>query len=272
MFNQNKFNLSIIIPCYRINENFQYLNELLSCLHNQKESFFIISQIILVNDSPNIDLYNFIDSNYLSNIIILNNEKNFGQAYSRNKGAELATGDFLHFIDQDDKIDEAFYFNIKKPANIIIANCFLFNTSSFVNLYKFHRIILYKSFKYLSSLKLFLIFDNIILSPGQALFNRDFFFSIKGFPVLNEFGSDDYGLMYNCAFSNVKYEFFPKANFFHRLHKAQGKRYLRMGLSKKSFFLSKSPKTLFSLICKSDFFVINILKKAVYLLFNNRLT
>jgi glycosyltransferase involved in cell wall biosynthesis len=266
-----KTNLSVIIPCFKIDENFQYLNELLKCLLYQDESSYQIVQILLINDSPEINLISFVELEYHSKITILNNEINSGQAYSRNKGAEFAIGDYLHFIDQDDLIAKDFYRNIKELKDLMIGNCYLFSDKHLIRLYKFHRLLIYKMFSNIKYLIFFLVFDNIILSPGQAILKKDVFLKLNGFPNLEKFGSDDYGLMFKYGLNNFKYKFYPKAKFYHRLHPLQGKNHLDMSLSKKSFFLSFYPKTIFSKLCDNESLIIKFIKKVTYLFFNNRL-
>lgn len=266
-----KTNLSVIIPCYKINENFQYLNELLECLHCQEESAYQIIEIILINDSPKINLISYVEFKYHSKIIILNNEINSGQAYSRNKGADFAIGDYLHFIDQDDLIAYDFYRNIEELKDLMIGNCYLFSNKNLIRLYKSHRVLIYKMFNNIKYLNFFLIFDNIILSPGQAIFKKDVFLKLNGFPELEKFGCDDYGLMFKYGINYVKYKFYPNAKFYHRLHPLQGKNYLNMSLSKKSFFLTLYPKTIFSNLCDNEFLFFKFIKKIIYLFFNNRL-
>ena len=266
-----KLTLSVIIPCYKVNENYQYLNELLNSIIFQKESIFQIIQIILINDSPELNLISYIEPVYHTKILILNNKINSGQAFSRNKGSQFAIGEYLHFIDQDDIIAIDYYKSIIEIKDIIISNCYLFKNNNYVRLYKFHRILIYKFLNKINYLKFFLIFDNIILSPGQAIFKKEIFIKLKGFPVLDKYGSDDYGLMFNFAKNNFNYNFYPEAIFFHRLHPSQGKQHLNMDESKKNFFLTVYPKTTFSKLCNNDFVIIKFMKKITYVFFNNRI-
>ena len=50
-----------------------------------------------------------------------------GQAFSRNLGLEHTTTDFIHFIDQDDLLDNSFYKYIIETSDCMIANCEIFN-------------------------------------------------------------------------------------------------------------------------------------------------
>ena len=132
-----KKTLSIIIPCYKIDLNQLYLQQLLSRLSNQEDSKFSIIEVILINDSPNLSIEKFIKTDIFSfNIKIYNNSKNSGQAFSRNYGFEVSSGEYIHFIDQDDLLSSNFYASIQTLSDIIIANCQIFNDKYQMPLYK----------------------------------------------------------------------------------------------------------------------------------------
>lgn len=268
-----KKTLSIIVPCFQINKNHKFLNELLSNLDKQNSSIFQIIELFLINDSPEINIENFINvSRFNLNIRIFNNIINSGQAFSRNYGYEMAKGEFIHFIDQDDLIDLNFYSSIEEIDEIVFTNCILFNSKQSKSHMGFLKKFFLKKFTKISQLSFFLIFDNIILSPGQMIIRNDIFKNIGCFPLLKNYGSDDYGFMYFLAKSNYKYIFHEKALFFHRLHEFQGKNTLNMSKSKIEFFNKYvKEKSLFSMFCKTDLFFISSLKKILYLLFYNRI-
>jgi GT2 family glycosyltransferase len=268
-----KHTLSIIIPIYKYEENCNYISELLIKINNQKESQFNIIEIILVNDSPDFKLESIFRSVYINiDIKIINNEKNCGQAFSRNIGKESSIGEYLHFIDQDDLIELDFYSNISNIKDIILANCYLFNESKSVLHMKYSKQIILSLFRNISSLKFFLIFDNIVLSPGQMIINRNVFDCIGDFPLLSNYGSDDYGFMYKLSFQSLEFSFSPKAFFYHRLHPSQGKNNLNMSASKIEFLNNYSiENTVFKKLCFYEAFPFNLFKKVAYLLFYNRL-
>jgi glycosyltransferase involved in cell wall biosynthesis len=250
------------------------LSELLIKIKGQSESIFNIIEIILVNDSPEYKLESIFETIEIDiEVKIINNEKNYGQAFSRNTGKTIAKGEYLHFIDQDDLIDIDFYANIPKVYDIIFANCYLFNNRKTVLHMRKIKQKLLSLFKKLPSLKLFLIFDNIILSPGQMIINQNVFNLVGGFPILNNFGSDDYGFMYKISNFPINYTFSKNSNFYHRLHDNQGKNFLNMTASKNEFFNKYvRNQTFFKQLCLVNFFPINFIKKFIYLLFYNRLT
>jgi len=269
----NKYTLSVIIPVFKYLQNGKYLTDLLYRIQNQSESKFNIIEVILINDSPEYKLESIFEPIDIDiKIKIINNEKNFGQAFSRNIGKSIAKGDYLHFIDQDDLIDFDFYSNISQVNDLIFANCYLFNDFKTVLHMKNSKQKLLSIFKKVSSLKFFLIFDNIILSPGQMIIKRNIFNVAGDFPLLNNFGSDDYGFMYIISNLPINYTFSKKSFFYHRLHDNQGKNILNMVASKKEFLKNyKDENIIFKKLCLIDIFPINFIKKASYLFFYNRL-
>lgn len=94
--------ISIVVPVFN-GERFLY--ECLDSIYNQSFKNF---EVLLVDDcstdsSPDIlKGYTIRDNRF----IYLKNEENKGLSYSRNKGIECSTGEFLFFIDADDILDE----------------------------------------------------------------------------------------------------------------------------------------------------------------------
>lgn len=268
-----KHSLSIVIPCFNIIENDKYLNELLKKISDQKENIFYIQEIILVNDSPQFNLIDFIvEENKLDKLKIITNNVNRGQAFSRNIGLNEVNSDFVHFIDQDDLIDEKFYSQILEVNDIIITNCFLFNQLRNRKHLKFTKDLFLSLFSKIKNLRFFLIFDNIVLSPGQIIIKKDVLVKINGFPILESYGSDDYGMMYNLSFTNLNYSYFKKSIFSHRLHEIQGKRFLDMNRSRNEFLTRYNKRNyFFNFLCRLNIFPFNLFKKVLYLLFYNRI-
>ena len=130
-----------------------------------------------------------------------------------------------------------------------------------------------KNCKKIATLKPFLIFDNIVLSPGQLIIKRNILNIAGGFPLLKNYGSDDYGFMFKLTKFDLKYSYFSKAYFYHRLHVNQGKNILNMTASKNEFIKNYIVnQSIFKHLCLLNIFPINYIKKVLYLLFYNRLT
>ena len=102
---REKYLISIIIPIYN-RQN--YLTKVLESVLNQTHKNL---EIVLINDGSTDNSlkickqYQKIDSR----IKIINNKINKGVSYSRNKGLEVAKGDFIGFVDSDDYIEENMY-------------------------------------------------------------------------------------------------------------------------------------------------------------------
>ena len=119
----NKNKISIIIPCYGTEK---YLERCLDSIINQTYKNL---EIIPVNDcSP--DKVKDILKKYAEKddrIKIVTHEVNKGLFQARLSGAEVATGDFIAFIDSDDYVDVDFYrelldTSIDTKSDIVVCN------------------------------------------------------------------------------------------------------------------------------------------------------
>lgn len=114
--------ISIIVPIYNTEE---YLAKSISSLRNQTLSDI---QIILVNDGSTDESYTIckeIAKN--DNRIHLVDKPNGGVSSARNVGLELATGDYIGFVDPDDWIEPNMYENMynmitKTDADVCMCN------------------------------------------------------------------------------------------------------------------------------------------------------
>lgn len=264
--------ITLVVPCYRLDINHNYLYSLLYSILEQQESNFSVEKIILVNDSPEFKLSDYIKiEKFPFSFLLLENEKNMGQAFCRNLGLEHTSTDFIHFIDQDDFLHNSFYKNISDLSDCMIGNCELFNEKKNKVLYKQTRMLIYKLHKSLGKLKWFMYFDNIILSPGQAVFKTEVIRKISGFPNLSNFGSDDYGLMFKLCIEDISYSFNYKSIFMHRLHLKQGKNNLNMQDSRNEVLriIKNEKNSFFIKVCTQNDKISQICRKLLYILFNN---
>lgn len=103
-----KYKFSVVIPIYNV---FNYLEETILSVINQSIDFKSNIQIILVNDgSPDNseEICLKYKKLYPKNIIYVKQE-NAGVSAARNKGLEFVQGEFVNFLDSDDKWqDDAF--------------------------------------------------------------------------------------------------------------------------------------------------------------------
>lgn len=121
-----KFKFSVIIPIYNVEE---YLEETIESVVNQTIGFEENIQLILVNDgSPDNseEICLKYKEMYPENVVYYK-QKNAGVSAARNKGIELAEGEFTTFLDSDDKWSlasfEIMYQEYKKNPTISLFSC-----------------------------------------------------------------------------------------------------------------------------------------------------
>ena len=92
--------ISIIIPYYN---NSNFLNRLFITLVDYLNED---CEIIIIDDCSSneeyIKLIRKVESYNASNIMVLRNEKNYGASFSRQKGVDKSSGEFIAFLDADD--------------------------------------------------------------------------------------------------------------------------------------------------------------------------
>ncbi len=92
--------VSVIIPVYN---GEKYIKESINSVLNQTYKNL---ELIIVNDASTDKTEEVIFENFKNlignRIIYYKNEKNMERVYSRNKGVELSSGDFIYFLDYDD--------------------------------------------------------------------------------------------------------------------------------------------------------------------------
>ena len=87
---------SIIMPCYNAEK---YLKKSIESVLNQTHKNW---ELIIINDcssDSSLKIINYFKDHRIS---LINNLKNEGVAFSRNKGVKIAKGNFIAFIDSDD--------------------------------------------------------------------------------------------------------------------------------------------------------------------------
>jgi len=98
--------ISIIIPLYNAE------NYIVKCLDSIKNHTYKDFEIIVINDKSKDNswevLNNYVSENLNINFKIINNEINLGLSKTRNKGMELATGNYVLFMDNDDTLADEF--------------------------------------------------------------------------------------------------------------------------------------------------------------------
>ena len=122
--------LSIIIPYF---ETFDLTKKLLDVLYIQNKN----AEIILIDDGCNeekFDSYKY--WNFYDNLKIIHQD-NHGVSYTRNKGIEIAQGEYIAFIDSDDMvmfnyIDTLLQLIDERNEDIIVFNWLDINTNDII--------------------------------------------------------------------------------------------------------------------------------------------
>ena len=91
--------ISVIVPVYNVEK---LLDRCLQSIVNQTYSNL---EIICINDGSTDDSFKILNkfASKDKRIIVINQE-NLGQSAARNKGLDIATGDYIYFVDSDDSI------------------------------------------------------------------------------------------------------------------------------------------------------------------------
>lgn len=124
--------VSIILPVFNTE---QYLKESLDCLVNQTLEDI---EVICINDASTdgcpeiLEEYASKDSRFK----ILNNEDSLGPSICRNKGLEIASGEYIVFYDSDDKIDldayeKLYNFSKENDNDVVVFNAIRFNDNGY---------------------------------------------------------------------------------------------------------------------------------------------
>ncbi len=103
--------ISVIIPVHNVE---RYLEKCLDSLVNQTLSDI---EIICINNNSSDASIQILDE-YVKNDarIIVDNESAQGAAFARNKGMEIAEGEYIGFVDADDWIDNNYYEELYNSA------------------------------------------------------------------------------------------------------------------------------------------------------------
>lgn len=125
--------ISVVIPIYNCDK---YLNKCIRSVLNQTYNKF---ELILINDGSK-DKSGEICEKYskLDNRIVYINQKNKGVSKTRQKGIEIAKGEYLIFIDSDDYIDKDYFFKLynnckRSNADIVCCNSNDFGVINYKN-------------------------------------------------------------------------------------------------------------------------------------------
>ena len=106
--------ISVIIPMYNPGR------EIVRCFKSLENQTFTDYELILIDDGSKDPAYKavekYIDTSTLKSKTRLIRQENAGVAVTRNRGIDMAEGDYLAFIDQDDFVAKDYLLNLYKAA------------------------------------------------------------------------------------------------------------------------------------------------------------
>ena len=203
--------VSIIIPVYNAGMRIE------QCLQSVQKQTLLNIEIIIVNDASTDNtlsrIYKYIKSNNISNIRIINLEKNGRAGNARNIGIRVAKGEYIAFLDQDDHVVETMYeemYSFAKNENLDLVTCEKKGErrDDFVPLYTIGRepsikekrmLIMTLGGVFLSLIRRKVLLENNIFFPTRVMFEDALFYDYL-IPVIKRYGHIGKGLyIYNPA-------------------------------------------------------------------------
>lgn len=162
--------VSVIVPFYKGNK---YINNILRMVkENVANANEITVEVVVVNDSPEIEIQyekDLVDGYFLN---IVRHKKNMGIQQARITGINVAQGKYVLMLDQDDEIIPN---TIKTQFDLIGDNAAILSNGYSENSDGI-RIELYKNKKQMSvvnNFSYYFYFGNMIASPGLCLIQRE---------------------------------------------------------------------------------------------------
>lgn len=207
--------ISVIIPLYG---GKKYLPDIITMLLQNLEegngSFEI--ELILINDYPAEKIsYDDVGHTDALDVILLTNRENKGIHYSRVRGLSHASGEYVHFLDQDDTIAGSFFQSqmqsLRKRDDVVVANG-IAEYESYTKLLYRYRFMQWT----VKSAWFYIKFDSRIISPGQCLIKKSSIPEIWKNNILKQNGADDYFLWLVMLSQRKKFTINRKVLYTHK--------------------------------------------------------
>ncbi len=205
--------ISIIVPVYKVEK---YIHKCIESILNQTYDKL---EIILIDDGSPDSCPKICDDYALrDNRIKVIHQKNQGLSSARNKGIELAKGEYIGFVDSDDYIEPSMFqdlYNtiVENNADISICNFYVINNKSKEKTVK--NGLKNKQYNKIEALKEILLDNEIQSYAWNKLYKRELFENVK-YPVGKKY--EDIGTtFYLFEKSNrIQYIGKPEYNYLNR--------------------------------------------------------
>ena len=197
--------VSVIIPTYKRKK--EMVNRAVESVLNQTYNNI---EIILIDDnakpehqSYREEIENYVKEKNNDKIIYIQNKENLGGALARNVGIEKATGDYITFLDDDDKylplkIEKQINFMLQNNLDVCFSNIYFCNTKNEIVAVNEYQNIQRFDNEYLMRYHL----TRKIVGTPSFMYKTDIIKRIGGF--IDKESGQEYYLMYNTIKSGVK--------------------------------------------------------------------
>ncbi|MCQ2531694.1 MAG: glycosyltransferase [Saccharofermentans sp.] len=185
--------ISVIVPLYKGNK---FVPQIVERVEEQSSLLYSSCgqklELILVNDYP--DEVIDVPSSDSIDIVFLNHEQNSGIQQARVTGLQVAKGEYIHFIDQDDYVEANFFVELYGVAQATNADVVVSNG---YRDYPDHSMPIYKkesAIKLVSDEAMYIYGTDVIFSPGQSIIKKSSI-PVKWISnIMHKSGSDDFYL------------------------------------------------------------------------------
>ncbi len=209
----NMSDISIIVPLYNGNK---YVDKILKVVSRNVSLLLktIEVELLFINDCTEpIEMSNttVVLPNNLK-VKLFENERNIGIHASRVKGFNVSCGDYLLFLDQDDKIcDNYLSSQLSSIKNADVSVCNGIRGHKLIYSDKTAQERLLKIDSWQAGL-------NVIISPGQALIRKSAIPNIWIDNIMEDNGADDLFLWVSLHNANARFEINENILFEHKWH------------------------------------------------------
>lgn len=189
-----KSSVTVVIPFYKGNRYLSYwIKKLKNNIENlQKRKLEISCEVLFVNDYPEEELLLAEEVPENMNLKIYNLSQNRGIHGARVFGYQSASGEYIVFLDQDDKISDNYLISQLEHIN---ANDAVVSNGYYERFCMSGRRILYKDVlrhQEVMDVESYIKIGNRIMSPGQVLMRREAIPKIWINNIMQKNGADDY--------------------------------------------------------------------------------
>lgn len=204
--------ISVIIPIYNVEK---YIEQ---CLISVLKQTYENLEIILVNDGTKDSSMKVIEK-YLSDprIKVINKE-NGGLSSARNAGLEIATGEYISFVDSDDLIEKNLYENLLKyleNEDIILFEYLPFQNEKLIEKDKRKKLKILENKKIIQSETLELFYRKISRSCWTKLYSHKFL-KENNFKFIEGIIYEDMIWEIETVFKAQKIKYVPILGYYYR--------------------------------------------------------